>query len=425
MMSRNNAPTASYDDLHGSGILDVDGGVLHYTSLDRNNARRDEFGIVKKSYDFLVVPDANPGSHPIAAVAIDCIDGVTDQVVGFGATNSGIAAAPWQEFPFLWTTPSDFGSTRFHIGNNPSGLWPCLDGHGIGNDDVFWGARALAVSSGMYGGSFNWWSLPVQTAVRWDTSLNAFPVGPNTCAMPPGDNYSEMRGVRDGVTVGYSDDMEFARRGGESGWLVTLPGLNSSPFAPHNIANAVNLGLQAVGVSRNNNNQLRAVLWQADTTLVNLGTFAMNGGDSEALAINDAGVVVGYARTNGVKHAVKWELVNSVYQMKDLGVLPGGTYSVACGINNKGHIVGYTGISVPGSTAVASAWINGVYFDLNKVALNTFGLVMARAYAISECGKIVGSTFWQDSGTGQHYPPAYPPGNTANAYVLSPQSLAD
>ena len=164
---------------------------------------------------------------------------------------------------------------------------------------------------------------------------------------------------------------------------------------------------------------MRAVLWQADTTLVDLGGFVATG-DSEAWAINDAGVVVGYGFTNSQKHAAMWQKGSSgVYKITDLGVIPGGNYSMACGINNKGHIVGYSSTNTTaGTPAVACAWINGVMFDLNKATTNLASYVLSRAYAINDSDRIVGSTYWTETATQQHYPVS----QSAKAFRLIPTS---
>ena len=71
--------------------------------------------------------------------------------------------------------------------------------------------------------------------------------------------------------------------------------------------------------------------------MTDLGT--LPGGDSSsAHAINNAGTIVGRAKTAGNQvHAFSYD--PATHNMTDLGTF-GGDYSVAYGINNNGTIVG-------------------------------------------------------------------------------------
>jgi probable HAF family extracellular repeat protein len=94
-----------------------------------------------------------------------------------------------------------------------------------------------------------------------------------------------------------------------------------------------------------------AFLWTPDrpngTTgrMVDLGV--LRGPDSTASGINDAGVVVGWSRRDdehALFHAFRWTPTArnaTTGAMSDLGILPGDNQSFATGINRRGDIVGY------------------------------------------------------------------------------------
>lgn len=120
-----------------------------------------------------------------------------------------------------------------------------------------------------------------------------------------------------------------------------------------------------------------AVLWRAGTTTpIDLGT--LGGVQSQALGINDAGWIVGFARaTNHFRHAALWE--NG--RVTDLGTL-GGEESIALDINSRGEVVGWLGDIYDKH---AFRWKDGVMSLLP-------GPGSSQAVAINSHGDIVGST---------------------------------
>jgi probable HAF family extracellular repeat protein len=124
------------------------------------------------------------------------------------------------------------------------------------------------------------------------------------------------------------------------------------------------------------NGAQRAVRWQSGK-ITNLGS--LGGRHSQALAINDLGVVVGWSETaSGDRHGFVWQ--NGA--MRDLGTL-GGSYSAALDINNAGKIVG--GSSTASGVGHAFTWRNGVFKDLGND-----GHEGAGATAINTKGQIAG-----------------------------------
>jgi len=85
-------------------------------------------------------------------------------------------------------------------------------------------------------------------------------------------------------------------------------------------------------------------------------------------------------------HAVKWD---ASHKIADLGTLPGGTYSIAFGINDHNQIVGYGNIR--DNAAHAMVWTStGGMKDLNNLIAADSGWVLVNANAINALGQITG-----------------------------------
>lgn len=123
-----------------------------------------------------------------------------------------------------------------------------------------------------------------------------------------------------------------------------------------------------------------ATLWR-DGRIIDLGV--LPGGEySVATDLNDRDEVVGYSMASGGTHAFLWK--NG--RMRDLGVLPGGGDSYAEGINNAGDVVGNS--TAPGAnTRHAFRWHAGRMIDLDPGGQASF------AQDITDDGWIVGHRF--------------------------------
>jgi probable HAF family extracellular repeat protein len=116
--------------------------------------------------------------------------------------------------------------------------------------------------------------------------------------------------------------------------------------------------------------------------LTDLGT--LGGMESFAYAINDAGRIVGQAKTAGaLDHAFLYVPGSG---MSDLGVLA-GTTSYAFGINASGQIAGASTYQGGGSNSHAVLFHNGSITDLGTLGGNS-----SSASAINANGAIVGSS---------------------------------
>ncbi|HJT65126.1 MAG TPA: DUF3466 family protein [Pyrinomonadaceae bacterium] len=129
----------------------------------------------------------------------------------------------------------------------------------------------------------------------------------------------------------------------------------------------------------------RAVIYHAGK-VVEIGTFG--GNDSIAVAINTSGQVIGYAALPGGEPRA---FLFAHGKMKNLGTLPGGTQSFAYGIDDRDRIVGAS--DAKDSALRAFIYSDGVMQDLNKLIPSDSGWVLTEAKAINGSGQIVGYGF--------------------------------
>ena len=143
-------------------------------------------------------------------------------------------------------------------------------------------------------------------------------------------------------------------------------------------ANGINSAGHVVGsvpVTQGDLTSQHAALF-ADGKVTDLGT--LGGRVSVALAINDAGVIVGWADSPTGAHAFRY--VDGV--MTDLGTL-GGATSVAYDINSSGVIVG----AADRADGSRHAFL---YTASGMVDLGTLGGASSEARAVNDAGQVVG-----------------------------------
>lgn len=169
----------------------------------------------------------------------------------------------------------------------------------------------------------------------------------------------------------------------ESGGMQDLGTLGG----PDSTAAFVNLSGQIAGQSYTNATinpatgyaTLDPFFWE-NGKMVNIGTLGGTLGIPNGM--NNVGQVVGFSNIAGDQsnHAFLWDKAEG---LKDLGTLPGGSFSSANWINDTGEIVGTSEIS---NGSRAFLWENGVMNDLGTVA----GDACSFATSINSLGQIVG-----------------------------------
>jgi probable HAF family extracellular repeat protein len=150
-------------------------------------------------------------------------------------------------------------------------------------------------------------------------------------------DYSEAYGINDLAHVVGNSALGTATRGflWRNGRMIDLGALSGQVVSEARVIN--NQGLIA------GKSNLYPVIWKYDVANSNstpvIQQLPIPSGffSAQPTAVNDSGDVAGYAGSPSIDaHAILWRNGQAI----DLGVWPGGRYSVANGINNLGQIVG-------------------------------------------------------------------------------------
>ncbi len=253
-------------------------------------------------------------------------------------------------------------------------------------------------------------------------------------------------GVIDGSATGYAINNSgtvagWAQNpsGGQQAFVSTANGLRALSSGPYeSYAYGINDSGTVVGTTYDVNGQAHATIWSASgTTVLGAGTYAMainNAGEvvggngnaftvvngqlqslgtpsgvnwSAAYAINSGGTVVGDGQlANGSFRAIIWNPDGSITMLGTFG----GSSSQATGVNNSGEAVGFA--SLADGYQHAFSEIGGTMVDLG-----TLGGGSSFAYGVNDSGEIVGYS-WLADGEDQAF--LYDDGTMLNLNSLLP-----
>lgn len=249
----------------------------------------------------------------------------------------------------------------------------------------------------------------VSHAVRWNrgvlTDLGALVEGWGSDAMWINDTGDvvgiSQNGVIDPLT-GFPEQRAVLWSDGLMRDLGTLGGNQSAAFAVNNHGQIAGLALNTTSdpfsiydlllFGSPNGTQTRAVLWDRDGSVQDLGT--LGGPDAYALLVNEHGQVAGWSYTNSIPndssglptfHPFLWEKGKG---MKDLGTLGGTIAQAVNGMNESGEVVG--------STTLAGDQTNHPFlWDGKKlIDLGTLGGESGEAIWLNNSGEVVGSAMY-------------------------------
>jgi probable HAF family extracellular repeat protein len=161
--------------------------------------------------------------------------------------------------------------------------------------------------------------------------------------------------------------------------MVIFPGLH---FGDTPAAVAINGQGQIAGDSTTPTGTEHAVFWTSGHVSVDLGVLGGVTGGSSAVALNDNGQVVGTSSTALSYDAFSWTQAGG---MVDLGNLGGGS-SQAMAVNNAGQVIGFSYNSHAQSHAFSWTAGSGI------VDLGTLGGTQSQPFAINSYGEVVGDS---------------------------------
>lgn len=136
-----------------------------------------------------------------------------------------------------------------------------------------------------------------------------------------------------------------------------------------------------------------AVLWKPDGTTIDLGNLGNTIAWTTPMAMNQSGVIVGFANAPGTEPPTRFNYRPFVWTvhdgMRDLGVLPNHTRGQALGINAAGRAVGFTRSTTEIHGVI---WDHGTVTDLNALIVSGSRDTIRFAGDIDDLGIITGTS---------------------------------
>mgnify|MGYP000016030486 CR=1 FL=1 len=170
--------------------------------------------------------------------------------------------------------------------------------------------------------------------------------------------------------------------------LGTLPPVGNGPFVLTSQANGVNDWGLVVGEGRfdtEDPTKCRAFICSASGgPMVDLGVLP-GGVNSRAMAVNNSGVVVGFSETSTVKRAFRWTEVEG---MVPLGDPPNWFASEAYAISDTGIVAGEAVVSMDPPTSHATVWNGDQRIDLGVLS----GGLYSYATGVNSAGMVTGES---------------------------------
>ncbi len=241
------------------------------------------------------------------------------------------------------------------------------------------GARSTGLGVNDQGDVVGWANGPSGATTAFVYS-NGVMTDLNTTHSTPGWNLGyawdiNSSGQVTGVGTGANGDRAYLLSGGQLFDLGTLGGSRSDGYG-------INEAGEVVGRARTADEDTHAFLY-TNGFMVDLGT--LGGSSSQAWDINDAGQIAGWATdANGNRLAFLYEN-GAMFALADLG----GGFNQAYGINDQGEVAGQARNAE--GDAVAALWIDGFAFDLNDLVVGATGWTFDFAWDINDQGWIVGN----------------------------------